>query len=443
MAWNAWSGGGSGGGGTGSLKITGNVGLDATLRTIVDGEDTSSILQLSTAQVNIAPTPGNDATKPSLSFGDGNTGFYELSDNNLAIAIAGAAKWYCTADYFGDSDSTGPSLRNETCSVTNPTLLPYRNDPDTGIGGNGSNQLSLIAGGTEVARASNGGSAATTQLIVSPGATLGATATPSLAFGDGDTGFFEDGDDNIRVVIGATQHWSFFGGGIYGINTNGPLVNNAASAATTPTLIPDKADANTGLGGTPGDTDALSLIAGGVEVARASEGGSAATTQFIVSPGATLGGAATPSLAFGDGDSGIFEDGDDTLKVSLGTATRWTFFGNTILSANSNGAGIESDATSATNPTIWPDRGNQDTGVGAVPGADQLSLIAGGVEGIRLDEDGDLFVVQLTRDAVPADAVLIAGSACFYMDETAGNLMVKIKEEDGSTVKSGTVCAVA
>jgi len=54
-------------------------------------------------------------------------------------------------------DAAGPAILNEAASITNPTLLPNKADPNTGIGGDGSDRLSFIAGGTEVAYAYSSG----------------------------------------------------------------------------------------------------------------------------------------------------------------------------------------------------------------------------------------------------------------------------------------------
>ena len=81
-------------------------------------------------------------------------------------------------------------------------------------------------------------------------------------------------------------------------------------------------------------------------------------------------------------------DGDE--KLMLGTGTRqdmMRFYGaNGIIDGNTGTYGINSIATaSATVPPLLPNKNDQDTGIGAA-GADQLSLIAGGVEGIRIEE---------------------------------------------------------
>lgn len=53
-------------------------------------------------------------------------------------------------------DSAGPTILNEAATATNPTLIPNRADPDTGVGWGTTNEATLIAGGTEVVRVAGG-----------------------------------------------------------------------------------------------------------------------------------------------------------------------------------------------------------------------------------------------------------------------------------------------
>lgn len=91
-----------------------------------------------------------------------------------------------------------------------------------------------------------------------------------------------------------------------------------------------------------------------------------------------------PALAFGDGDSGFFEPSDDTIRVSLNGSYQFEFTGGNVF-RGSIGSGIINESPSATNPTLLPRATDFDTGSGW-PADDQYSLIAGGVEGIRITE---------------------------------------------------------
>ena len=69
-----------------------------------------------------------------------------------------------------------------------------------------------------------------------------------------------------------------------------------------------------------------------------------------------------------------------------------------IQSATIGGAYIERAASSTTNPAL-SFRGDEDTGVGSSAGnTDLLSLIAGGVEGVRITESASDITVDVSGD---------------------------------------------
>jgi len=89
----------------------------------------------------------------ALKFGDGNTGFYESADNTLRIVTGGASRVYVTSTVFGGLGQNQPTFNlSNNVSATVPSFYPRSSDTNTGIGSNGQDDLSLIAGGTEVLR---------------------------------------------------------------------------------------------------------------------------------------------------------------------------------------------------------------------------------------------------------------------------------------------------
>ena len=213
-------------------------------------------------------------------------------------------------------------------------------------------------------------------------------ATPTIAFGDGDTGFYENADDVIRVSIAGVDRWQF-ATNFNSSNVNGPKLLGSSPAATTPSLMPNKSDTDTGIGWT--SADQLSLIAGGVEMMRLVETGLATTDQLIIGPAGIIGTAATPALAFGDGDTGFYESLDDRLILTIGGTSRWVMDGSLFGSNTGTGGSLQTGAT-ATRPgfTIANDL---NTGVGT-NAADQLSLVAGGVEAMRLAEASSAVILS-------------------------------------------------
>ena len=138
---------------------------EQTLRINIEG--TSRYLALSTTEddLTLAATTHlilplhNDATTPTLAFGDGNTGFYESSDNTLAVAIGGYGRFSFaeTGGFQSNYSATAPRMANFSPSATYPTFQPNKSDSDTGLGHAAADQLSLIAGGIEGLRLTESG----------------------------------------------------------------------------------------------------------------------------------------------------------------------------------------------------------------------------------------------------------------------------------------------
>ena len=95
--------------------------------------------------------------------------------------------------------------------------------------------------------------------------------------------------------------------------------------------------------------------------------------------------AVTPTFAFGGGMAGFYSPANNQIGIALVGLRRFILIGNEFKSDNANGFDLLNEAASATNPTIAPNQTDIDTGIGHVA-ADALSLIAGGVEGIRVTE---------------------------------------------------------
>ena len=120
-------------------------------------------------------------------------------------------------------------------------------------------------------------------------------------------------------------------------NSAGPALLNEAATSTNPTICPNKADLDSGIGWI--NADDLVLIAGG------------------------------------------------TVRLQWGTGTGGVAVTGNLFASNAAGAIFPDEAASSTNPTLVPDRGDLDTGVGSA-GTDILSLIAGSIEGLRITESG-------------------------------------------------------
>lgn len=253
--------------------------------------------------------PRNDASTPVLALGDGDTGFYEATDDDLRLAIAGTHTYTFTAAQFLIPDGTNPApavaflndpdtglkqatpgtltvvlsggaastewifqgtrfsasavsgwIAQETPSATNPTIGPNITDLDTGIGHAAANQLSVIAGGAESARFT------ATQLL----ARNGSEGSPGISLiNDSDTGFYRSADGTFGFSSNGGAAWGISGTALFAFNVptfKGPALLNETASATNPTFAPDRTDPDTGIGWAAADQP--SLIGGGAELAR-------------------------------------------------------------------------------------------------------------------------------------------------------------------------------
>jgi len=106
----------------------------------------------------------NDAVTPTISFGDGDTGFYELEDDSIGVSISGARRFIFHKSFaFQMDNANGAAIINEAASDTNPSLLANKSDLDTGIGHQAADNLSLVSGGIEAIRAEDPADLAATE----------------------------------------------------------------------------------------------------------------------------------------------------------------------------------------------------------------------------------------------------------------------------------------
>ena len=108
--------------------------------------------------------------------------------------------------------------------------------------------------------------------------------------------------------------------------------------------------------------------------------------------------AVTPTLAFGDGDSGFYEESSNVIGITLGGVGKYGLSAGTFYAANTSGFLVSTGVSTATNP-VHAFRGDVDTGIGRAA-ADQLSLIAGAIEAIRLTETSAKMVEKFACDAL-------------------------------------------
>jgi len=102
--------------------------------------------------------------------------------------------------------------------------------------------------------------------------------TPTLSFGNGQSGFYQSVDDLIDVTINQIKRFEFTASGFRGFNSNSFILVSEASSDSNPTLIPNRNDLDTGIGRRT--TDIGVLIAGGQNCMEFGESSSAPLVGF-------------------------------------------------------------------------------------------------------------------------------------------------------------------
>ena len=216
-----------------------------------------------------------------------------------------------TGESLTGENAAAPSIVDEAATATNPTLIPNKANLASGVGSSGVNEVSLICDGDEVLRCIPA-ALGVNFLQVSPGAAAGdpiltvegtdtnidlqinPKGTGGIGVGVSPTVFFHvngAADDVFRFGhsgnIGAQDITTTATGGIYELrdgagasqvifdarsatiatirvgNAAGPCLTNEAALATNPTLIPNQADVDTGIGWSAGNV--ANLVAGALE----------------------------------------------------------------------------------------------------------------------------------------------------------------------------------
>ena len=112
-----------------------------TLKGTADGSGGIDEIQL------ILASAQNDASDPTLAFGDGDTGFYEAADDELRLVHGGAAAWKIHSAYFSGTE-TGQIKIQRSPAGTIPHYS-FDGDEDTGMRRVAGDTVALYAGGVK------------------------------------------------------------------------------------------------------------------------------------------------------------------------------------------------------------------------------------------------------------------------------------------------------
>lgn len=240
---------------------------------------------------------GNFPTAPTISFGDGDTGFFEGSDDSLRVAIAGVSQIeYTSQAFLGTTTNNFNIYHSRGLSSTLPHYT-WIGDLTSGIGHGAVGTLSLICLATEVANITTAESLFSSNIALTNAAgpillnQAPSTTVPTLIpnKSDPDTGIGWHAAGNWSSVNDGAETFRFDAGGhltvhLYGFNAAGPAFMNEAATSTNPTLVPNKADIDSGIGWT--SENIVALISGGVTSAEF-QNVTSAVNNIRVSPSAT------------------------------------------------------------------------------------------------------------------------------------------------------------
>ena len=156
-----------------------------------------------------------------------------------------------------------------------------------------------------------------------------------------------------------------------------------------------------------------------------------ATGSVKIDPALNLlvGSEGTPSLNWGDGDTGIYEYSDDAIGFSFAGSRRWLMFSTGIFYEVGTGPGLYGRSASATIPTITPLRGYADQGFGGGNGF--ISTIVNDMEALHIDETGNHI---MSSNLVAASGNEAALSLNYVVNKAAGNdTGLKINQTDSAS----------
>jgi hypothetical protein len=242
------------------------------------------------------------------------------------------------------TEAAGPAMLNLAATSTVPTLCPNRADTDTGIGWVGADALALVTAGALQATVSSGGiflsNAAGPQMINEVADSANPTLVPNRA--DVDTGIGWLSTDNFTLVAGGVEHVRI------GSNmTRGPGaaatwgLNNTTGgvSSTSPSLQPNYNDLDTGIGWV--GANEIALITGGALRASIHSGGLNVTGNGAECIRATGG----PFVAVNLGDQTV---GADTVHFYSHDLSS----GNTVPAFNVEGSGGVATETVTADTTL-------------------------------------------------------------------------------------------
>ena len=212
------------------------------------------------------------------------TGILTISNNNWIAArnAADSAGINMFKVNASDTIDVGAALNVGTIALTEDSGdVTLVNLPVSGAAADGTSESYSFAIDSEqiltVKSLADGTGGIDTKQILLATTDFGTTAAPSIAFGDGDTGFYESEDDTLLASVGGNPRLRLTSTYLDLYNAQGATLLYGNPSGTVPVLLPEGNDPNTGIGHVAADN--LSLIAGALESLRAEDPADLAATE--------------------------------------------------------------------------------------------------------------------------------------------------------------------
>jgi hypothetical protein len=362
------------------------------------------------SKLNINGGVGSLAT--GLTFGDGDSGIYQQVDNQLDFVVNSVRKLRLDSGYLDMASNDGATLSASAPSATIPVFLPRgRNDQNTGIGSAAADQVSLIAGGSEIVNVAttgitvNGNIAVTgtvdgvdvSTLSTTVGTNTSNIATNTSGIADNVTAIASNADNiaiNTGVISGKADMVSgATSGNIAGLDAYGNLTDSGLALNDTGTGITDLWSAQQITSAIQGsavpEADTLATVTGR---------GATTTT------GITVGSLSTSGTIT---SGAITATGDISTTVNTGSS-----YGIRLTDTNNNGTG--NSMLEATGSSLFL------KGVGSVQTYSDILPVSNLGEGLGSSSRkwGGLFTASLVDDG---NSVELNNEIIVERSATAGN----------------------
>lgn len=328
---------------------------------IVDGGTGADSASGARTSLGVSPTAGSSSI---TTLGTIATGTWEATDIAVAHGGTGASTFTANGILLGNGTS---AVAASAAMTTDGTLL---------IGGTGGPEVATLTAGSNITLTNGDGS------ITIAAAAGGVDAANGVEY---RVATFSD-SDSLNGESGLTFNGSVLAvtGAVTMADAAGPTIVNEAATATNPTLIPNKAEVDTGLGWAAADT--LTLITGGSERVRVDASGRVGIGNSDIS---TYTGD-TSTLVVGDtGDAGA------SIKIAGSTsATQRYAFTDTADTTDqayvsyNHGTGMMALATEGSDKVTISSGGNLGVGTSSAEGHLHVSA-ASGVGTMLMEQTGN------------------------------------------------------